>query len=407
MSWLQEVQQATIDGVPFFVEGTEGSYGRRAVVHEYPLRDKPFVEDLGRKARSFTVEGLVLGPTYMQARDALTDALEQPGARRLVHPYLGERTVTVLEFKVKETTAEGGMARFSITCVEAGELTYPSAQLDTAQQVDLSADLAMDASLEDFSESFDIGGFPEFVTEAAGFRLGDALDAIQSLSGSLPALPDLASAFGPLIAGVRSGLASLMQGPRALGSALTGLVSGLAGLFELPSTGLGLLRKLFDFGDDADPVPTSTPGTPSTPSTPSRIQQAANQAAVSALVQRAAVIEAARNASQIEFTGYVEAVTVREQLADQLDVLAETAGNDQVYQALVTLRSAVIRDITVRGADLARTTTVTPLVTQPALALAYALYEDASRDQEIIARNKVRHPGFVPGGRPLEVLADA
>ncbi len=398
MTWLAELQQATIDGVPFQVEGSESSYGRRAVVHEYPLRDKPFVEDLGRKARSFMVEGFVLGPAYIQARDALTDALEQPGARRLVHPYLGERTVTVLDFKVKETTAEGGMARFTINCVEAGELTFPNAQLDTAQQVDMSADLAMDASLEDLSGEFEIGGFPEFVTEAAGLHIGNALDAIQDLAGALPALPDLASAFGPLMGGVRSGLSTLMQGPGALGSALTGLVSGLAGLFALPSSGLGLLRNLFDFGDDAAPVPTNTP---------SRVQQAANQAAVSVLIQRAAVIEAARNSSQVEFTGYTEAVAVREQLAEQLDVLAETAGNDQVYEALVTLRAAVVRDITARGADLARTTTVTPLVTQPALVLAYALYEDASRDQEIIARNTVRHPGFVPGGRPLEVLADA
>lgn len=415
MTWLTEIQQATIDGVPFQVEGSESSYGRRAVVHEYPLRDKPFVEDLGRKARNFMVEGFVLGPAYIQARDALTDALEQPGARRLVHPYLGERTVTVLEFKVKETTAEGGMARFSISCVEAGEASFPSAQLDTAQQVDMSADLAMDASLEDFSGEFDIGGFPEFVTDVAGLHIGNALDAIQDLAGALPALPDLAAAFGPLMAGVRSGLSSLMQGPGALGSALTGLVSGLAGLFALPSSGLGLLRNLFDFGDNAARVPTNTP---------SRVQQAANQAAVSVLIQRAAVIEAARNSSrveftgyteavaarnssQVEFTGYTEAVAVREQLAEQLDVLAETAGNDLVYEALVTLRAAVVRDITARGADLARTTTVTPLVTQPALVLAYALYEDASRDQEIIARNTVRHPGFVPGGQPLEVLADA
>jgi prophage DNA circulation protein len=50
---------------------------------------------------------------------------------------------------------------------------------------------------------------------------------------------------------------------------------------------------------------------------------------------------------------------------------------------------------------------VQPQATQPALVLAYSLYEDASRDADIIARNNVRHPGFVPGGRTLEVLADA
>ena len=50
---------------------------------------------------------------------------------------------------------------------------------------------------------------------------------------------------------------------------------------------------------------------------------------------------------------------------------------------------------------------VTPEATQPALVLAYGLYEDAGREAEIVTRNKVRHPGFVPGGQALEVLADA
>jgi len=42
----------------------------------------------------------------------------------------------------------------------------------------------------------------------------------------------------------------------------------------------------------------------------------------------------------------------------------------------------------------------------PAIVLAYRLYGDAERADEIVARNRVRHPGFVPGGQPLEVLSN-
>jgi prophage DNA circulation protein len=48
-------------------------------------------------------------------------------------------------------------------------------------------------------------------------------------------------------------------------------------------------------------------------------------------------------------------------------------------------------------------------VTQPALVLAQRLYGDPAsveaRAAEIVARNKVRHPGFVPGGVALQVLS--
>jgi prophage DNA circulation protein len=47
---------------------------------------------------------------------------------------------------------------------------------------------------------------------------------------------------------------------------------------------------------------------------------------------------------------------------------------------------------------------VTPAEPLPALVLAYDLYEDVARDGEITARNKIRHPGFVPAEK-LKVLS--
>ena len=83
------------------------------------------------------------------------------------------------------------------------------------------------------------------------------------------------------------------------------------------------------------------------------------------------------------------------------------AESDDVYSALAGLRAATVKDITVRGADRARLVSYTPIDSLPAVVIAYQLYDDASRDDEIVVRNRVRHPGFVPGGAPLEVLSDA
>jgi prophage DNA circulation protein len=47
-----------------------------------------------------------------------------------------------------------------------------------------------------------------------------------------------------------------------------------------------------------------------------------------------------------------------------------------------------------------------PYVVVPAVVLAYDLYGDPDRDQEIVDRNPTaHHPGFLPTAAPLEVLS--
>lgn len=67
----------------------------------------------------------------------------------------------------------------------------------------------------------------------------------------------------------------------------------------------------------------------------------------------------------------------------------------------------MVRDITARGATLARLFSYTPKATEPALVIANRIYgtvDIEARTAEIVSRNKVRHPGFVPGGIALELL---
>ncbi|MBI4800433.1 MAG: DNA circularization N-terminal domain-containing protein [Desulfarculus sp.] len=79
MTWRTRMQPASFRGAGFLVEGHDGEVGRRLAVHEYPERDLPYAEDLGRKARVFKITGLVIGPDYMAQRDALLARLQQQG----------------------------------------------------------------------------------------------------------------------------------------------------------------------------------------------------------------------------------------------------------------------------------------------------------------------------------------
>ena len=99
---------------------------------------------------------------------------------------------------------------------------------------------------------------------------------------------------------------------------------------------------------------------------------------------------------------YDDTIGLRNNLTQVLDAEALNA-SDATFTALTDARGTVWRDLTERSRSGARLTSRTPPETTPALVLAYDLYDDATRNAEIVARNGVRHPGFVPP-RPLLVL---
>ena len=99
-----------------------------------------------------------------------------------------------------------------------------------------------------------------------------------------------------------------------------------------------------------------------------------------------------------------EARALRDALLSQIDT--ELEANDppaDVAKGLAQVRAAVVRDVAARSEFLQQRSTFTPLAVLPALVLAQRIYQDASRAEELVARNGVLHPAFVPA-RALEVL---
>src|SRR6185369_6109076 len=98
--------------------------GRRTVLHEYPKRNVPYAEDMGKTANRFTVAGYLIGPNYLTLKDALVEALEMdgPGTLRLPMPYLGaDVEVMVINYSVTESRERGGMCGVEMDFVEYGQ----------------------------------------------------------------------------------------------------------------------------------------------------------------------------------------------------------------------------------------------------------------------------------------------
>jgi len=398
-TWREQLRPATFRGVAFFVDSHETEFGRRVQVHEYPLRDKPYAEDLGRRARTISLAAYVLGASYMAARDQLAAALEAPGAGTLVHPYLGEMQVTVTACKLSESTAEGGKATFSISLVEAGENLFTTAAESTASTVVAKADFGALAAQSNFERRHSVQGKPAFVAQASMGIFSQALNGIQSAVGLVRGAATAVAQLQRDIDTHRRDLVSLIYAPASAAQALVANIKALVrGVATTPADALALARTLYRFGSDLPLI---------APATASRKAQAANQAELLGLVRVVALAEGARAAARVEFDSYQDAVAARDELVDGLTELMEQDSlADDVYDALRGLRSAVVRDIAARGANLARLVVWTPAITQPSLAVAQQLYADALREPELLARNRIRHPLFVAGAVPLEVAVN-
>lgn len=397
-AWRAALQPASFRGVPFVVSSARAEgLGRRIVVHEYAQRDESFPEDLGRDKRVFLIEAYVVGADYMRQRDALEAALAKEGAGELVHPKRGRLMVRAAEASCTEESAQGGMATFQIRFELDGANVLPDTAADTQANVASAADAASTAVQDGFIDGYSTDNVPQFVRDSA---LGDIADALTGIGNMVRSVtPDIGQlgSFVTETSGVGTQLSNIIGTPLRVATEVLWQIGHIAGIAQRPQDAFTGLTRLFGHGNDYKPIAQTTPA---------RRQQAANRAATIALVQRASVIEAARASSAVDFESSDAALAARDLLDAQLDAHMSSAPDD-VYQALADLRVAVVRDLTDRGASLARISTVTMGQTMPAALIAYRVYGDAARGDEIVARNSVRHPLFVPGGQALEVLLDA
>ncbi|RAT62318.1 hypothetical protein AU502_09380 [Lonsdalea populi] len=87
---------------------------------------------------------------------------------------------------------------------------------------------------------------------------------------------------------------------------------------------------------------------------------------------------------------------VRESLNTAIDRELERVTDDTLFQALVRVRSDVNSDISSRLVLAARVTERQTTEVLPAIVLAADWYDSVERADEIMARNNIQHPGFVP-----------
>jgi prophage DNA circulation protein len=147
--WRIRLQPASYAGVIFHVEHQGRSSGRRVVVHEYPKRDKPYSEDMGRSVIRYQMTGYLIGPRYHITKKALINALENKAGAPLMDPYIAEYKTCICErYSVTETRERGGYCTFEMSFVELGAPGNNLQQVDSGSQLKEQASTTGDMEVE-------------------------------------------------------------------------------------------------------------------------------------------------------------------------------------------------------------------------------------------------------------------
>lgn len=394
------LREASFKGAKFHVEETGGRFGRRTVLHQYPFRDLPYGEDLGRAARRFDITAFFIDTAEYQA---FVDACESEGAGTLIHPFYGKAFVQLDDTAdVRFPRAEGGRYSVQVSFVEAGENTEPDAQEDAGGLLDSAVEDALNLVGQEFASQWlkEVAGWLDIaeirLNQVYQFIEGflDVADLAKSqLSrltiGSLVAKPlELFARIKSLIR-----MAIFKAKPFSVRNE-TGYTIAACPAFQTASRPqTNLLTTLRGGAVRADWV-VNTIGADLQALPPS----------LADMVRQTAVLEQVRQLAFAEYDGKADLIKDRARALAALEAEI-TIASSAVFRALETARTHAVAAVEARIPTLREMKVLETKTTMPALVLAWQVNASIEAYADIVARNKVRHPGFVPPGK-VEVMRD-
>jgi prophage DNA circulation protein len=401
------LRPASLRGVGFYLDGTDAEPGRRIAVHEFPGRDDPWHEDLGRGPETLRIDGLLIGDDVTRQARRLREAAIAPGPARLVHPWLGTIEVTILSLRLSAAVNERRVIRFSATCQRTGAAPAPVIGIPLIDRVLRAVDDVTDAVLA------------EVQAVQAALAAGEA--AAGTLLGIVRGVE---STIRTALTGV--GLSTLIGG--SLGAALGGLGAATESDAAGPAKGAGLALDALSgvsaaaLAGTAAPAPAfaallgiaERPGVmvPANDGTAGGADAVTSADALSLALRLGAAAEAAAAAEAVDFALRDDALAARDRLAEALAAAADEAGArgwDAAWRQALTLRAASVAALTARAAPLPRLRRLTLAAPMPASLVAFRLDGDAldtvfTRGAQIVGRNAVANPLLVPAGREIEAV---
>lgn len=400
MSYLEQIKQgsfgidpkngnASFRGVPFFIDEGEFKTGRRGPKFSFPGSDIPHLQDIGRKIRTFSVTGWVIGKDCLTKRNDLIKAAETAGSGILMHPFYGKLEVKCDDFSAKDSGKELFKTSITFEFTEVGSKLPVQKTIDTQVQVLNKVDEAYNTLNESFLKIYSVSRLP---ARKANEILKVVNLGVTAMSNSKRTLSNIAE-FAFQVSSIINGINSIFKDAKSLADSMIYIAS------------FGVVDDSVYDNVQPDVKQQFNDILPVTLFSNSNVSGSEEITAFSNLIKASAIISSVGLASKIPFDSKDEAIRYRDSLFLNLDdfLLTQTLG-DNVYESIAELRAFLSEDINVRSATLSRLTTIVTGSTLPMLVISNMLYGSIEQEESLLIRNNVEHPLFSGGTTPLEVL---
>jgi prophage DNA circulation protein len=380
------------------VEDAGGNYGRRFADHQYPGRNRPYAEDLGRAQRVWPLTGYTIGPAFRLARDALLAACERKGSGELVHPALGIMLAVCRRVSFSEQREAGLRCVFSLEFAEPGELEEPGTEQNADMVIESAADALGVASAAAFLAVFSVSASLDYVADHAALDVRNFAALMEH--SRLPAMGYPQAPCAEAIEQLYAEADGLVHHPPDLSQRTDAVFTTFSNAGE-PAAVTGQMEKLandYQSGTraiDVRPRAVDPPGT----RYPARTREARNQVAWQSYIREHALREIGYAITAVPIDSYEEARAIEQRIIsafEAAETAAADAGFDDVFISLVRLRSAVLTEIETRNQARVPTVIYRTQNTSNALVLAWQFYRDAARNIELQEAVQAINPAFMP-----------
>jgi prophage DNA circulation protein len=394
-SFLDDLRPASFRGVPFKVSNHQYTGGRRVTFHEFPDRNDPYPEDLGKVGKTFKVTGYLIGDDVADQKRKMIEATEIKGPGELVHPYFGVMQVQSGAFSIDESITEGRTVQITFQFYEAGSNKYPNNFEDKQAVLEEKADLALVASKDSFDNSFSVSKLPGFGVDTARSGVEQAADAFGTATKGFATKSEEISALAFGLRNLKAEAGDLIKSPAALSKRIQDSYTLLNNALGGDRAGFQAASVLSTFSVSSTSAPYDTP---------TRQREAKNKFVFENFMKTNATLNAIKVASTIQFESDEEVVEARDKLVSQLEEQILITEDDTVFQTLSEVKAQLVKVLPDIDNQLPNIQTIKPVATTSAIALSYDLFENVDSESDLIKRNKIQHPGFVVGGVELKVI---
>lgn len=392
MAWLDNYRQASYKNIKFVVPSHSLAGGKRGKLWQYPYQSTPYFQRMGNNAKKFILECYIVGEDYMDQRDKLIEALDKDENGKLVHPYYGNIIVDVRSYSFREIWQETRMVRFTLDCVEAGELQFPKTKIDTTNATELKKESSYDSLISAFEDAYDIISSPQSVIQNVMNNIDKSLDVIEAAKTTVSAVAE----YKKVIDNMRGRLIYLTYNSLELVQNITELTQ-FGTNYSDENGGLTIANSEENFYSMIaimDFIPNVIIN--SDPLSPDNL--------FNSMFQLSGTISACTLLTIMEFDNYESMLEFRDIALNKLDYFLETTQDDILYNELYDLRALVVRDLEIRSEILPRLSQLVLTEHLPAIVLSHNLYLTVNYEEDLIKRNDILNPMFMPAQVELEVL---